>query len=40
MSKELIANNYETSHTSSGSDWLANSLEEIRKAESLGKFKM
>ncbi|BFD45673.1 MAG: hypothetical protein DMENIID0002_03190 [Rickettsia endosymbiont of Sergentomyia squamirostris] len=39
MSKEVIANNYETSHTSSCSDWLANMPEEIRKAESLGKFK-
>lgn len=39
MSKELIANNYETSPTSSGNDWLANMPEEIRKAESLGKFK-
>ncbi|MDN3029874.1 MAG: hypothetical protein QMO91_06810 [Candidatus Tisiphia sp.] len=39
MSKELIANNYETTPTSSGNDWLANMPEEIRKAESLGKFK-
>ncbi|WP_425363246.1 hypothetical protein [Candidatus Tisiphia endosymbiont of Hybos culiciformis] len=39
MSKELIANNYETSPTFSGNDWLANMPEEIRKAESLGKFK-
>ncbi|WP_341749861.1 hypothetical protein [Candidatus Tisiphia endosymbiont of Sialis lutaria] len=39
MSKELIANNYETSSNSSGNDWLANMPEEIRKSESLGKFK-
>ncbi|WP_425363408.1 hypothetical protein [Candidatus Tisiphia endosymbiont of Hybos culiciformis] len=39
MSKEVTANNYETSPTSSGNDWLTNMPEEIRKAESLGKFK-
>ncbi|BFD46645.1 MAG: hypothetical protein DMENIID0002_12910 [Rickettsia endosymbiont of Sergentomyia squamirostris] len=39
MSKEVIANNYETSPISSSNDWLANMPEEIRKAESLGKFK-
>ncbi|WP_425364643.1 hypothetical protein [Candidatus Tisiphia endosymbiont of Mystacides longicornis] len=39
MSKELIANNYEANNTSSGNDWLDNMPEEIRKSESLGKFK-
>ncbi|MDR0774835.1 MAG: hypothetical protein LBE72_06030 [Rickettsia sp.] len=39
MSKEGTANNYEINPTSSASDWLANMPEEIRKAESLGKFK-
>ncbi len=39
MSKEVTANNYETSHASSGNDWLTNMPEEVRKAESLGKFK-
>ncbi|WP_341761157.1 hypothetical protein [Candidatus Tisiphia endosymbiont of Thecophora atra] len=38
MSKEVTANNYETSPTSSN-DWLANMPEDIRKAESLSKFK-
>ena len=40
MSKELIANNYETTPTSSGNDWLANMPEEIRKAESLVNSRM
>ncbi|WP_425362786.1 hypothetical protein [Candidatus Tisiphia endosymbiont of Hybos culiciformis] len=39
MSKEVTANNYETSPATSGNDWLTNMPEEIRKAESLGKFK-
>ncbi|MDN3031330.1 MULTISPECIES: hypothetical protein [Rickettsieae] len=39
MSKEVIANNYEANNTSSGNDWLVNMPEEIRKSESLGKFK-
>ena len=39
MSKEGTANNYEASPISSSNDWLANMPEEIRKAESLGKFK-
>ena len=39
MSKEVTANNYETSPTSSGNDWLTNMPEEICKADSLGKFK-
>ncbi|WP_341751148.1 hypothetical protein [Candidatus Tisiphia endosymbiont of Piscicola geometra] len=39
MSKEGTANNYEINPTSSASDWLANMPEDIRKAESLSKFK-